>query len=557
MAFMRRVGGLALALLAPAVVAGPAARSDLPHCATGEVGSRDLLVLSEYWRQTASARAASTARGDFDRDHVAVLEDAGDLVARRNPFDLDGAALRFSPRDGDAYSLARLDLALDPPGTSLGLGNDDAREVELPFAFPFYGVSYTRAFVHADGSLSFGAPDPGPADRGMGRLISGPPRVAAFFADLDPSRGGIVGARLEPDRAVFSWSGVPGGSQINRNSFQVTLHPGGDVDLVYGSEMQSREAIVGVTPGHATTLRAVDLSAAHPSSISGAAVERFSESEKLDLASAVRRFYLGHPDLFEQVVVYTTRPLNPLGGSLAFEINVRNAVRGIGLDSRDDSAAWGSAGKLESVVFMDAIDTYAGVDGFEILGHEVGHRWLAQLRFKDAAGTSSGALLGRGGVHWSFFLDSDASVMEGNDIADAGGGRFETVDFTRRYSPLDQYAMGLRAPAEVPPFFYVEGADNFRPNRSYKFSTSPEAGVSFTGVRRTVRIEDVVAAMGPRLPDAAAAPGSSRLAFVLVSDAIGPATDSRVAEVARIRGRFEGLFRAATDARGSVDTSLP
>jgi len=551
------VCGLALALLALAGVAGPAARPDLPRCATGEVGSRDLLVLSEYWRQTASARAASTARDDFDRDHVAVLEDAGDLVARRNPFDLDGAALRFSPRGGDAYALARLDLTLDPPGTSLGLGNDDARELELPFAFPFYGVSYTRVFVHADGSLSFGAPDPGPADRGMGRLISGPPRVAAFFGDLDPSRGGTVGARLGPDRAVFSWSGVPGGSQINRNSFQVTLHPGGDVDLVYGREMQSREAIVGLSPGHAASLRAVDLSAAHPSSISGAAVERFSESEKLDLASAVRRFYLGHPDLFEQVVVYTTRPLNPLGGSLAFEINVRNAVGGIGLDPRDDSAAWGSGGRLESVVFMDAIDTYLGVDGFEILGHEVGHRWLAQLRFKDAAGTSSGALLGRGGVHWSFFLDSDASVMEGNDIADAGGGRFETVDFTRRYSPLDQYVMGLRAPAEVPPFFYVEGADNFRPNRSYKFSTAPEAGVSFTGVRRTVKIEDVVAAMGPRLPDAAAAPRSSRLAFVLVSDAIGPATDSRVAGVARIRGRFEGLFREATDGRGSVDTSLP
>jgi hypothetical protein len=554
---MRGVCALALALLAPAVVAGPAALPDPPRCATGEVGSRDMLVLSEYWRQAASVRAASTPRGDFDRDHVAVLEDAGDLVARRNPFDLDGAALRFSPRGGDAYALARLDLALAPPGTSLGLGNDDARELELPFAFPFYGVSYTRVFVHADGSLSFGAPDPGPADRGMGRLVSGPPRVAAFFADLDPSRGGTVGAHLGSDRAVFSWSGVPGGSQINRNSFQVTLHPGGDIDLVYGREMQSREAIVGLTPGHVATLRAVDLSAAIPSSISGAAVERFSESEKLDLASAVRRFYLGHPDLFEQVVVYTTRPLNPLGGSLAFEINVRNAVRGIGLDPRDDSAAWGSGGRLESVVFMDAIDTYLGVNGFEILGHEVGHRWLAQLRFKDAAGTSSGALLGRGGVHWSFFLDTDASVMEGNDIADAGAGRFETVDFTRRYSPLDQYAMGLRAPAEVPPFFYVEGADNFRPNRSYKFSTSPEAGVSFTGVRRTVRIEDVVAAMGPRVPDAADTPRSSRLAFVLVSDAIGPATDSRVGEVARIRGHFEGLFRAATDGRGSVDTALP
>jgi hypothetical protein len=391
----------------------------------------------------------------------------------------------------------------------------------------------------------------------MGRFLSGPPRVAAFFADLDPSRGGAVAARLGPARAVFSWTGVPGGAQINRNSFQVALLPGGEIDLVYGSEMQSREAIVGLSPGAAATLTAVDLSAARPSSVSGAAVERFSETERLDLASTVRRFYLGHPDLFEQVVVYTTRSLNPLGGSLAFEINVKNEVRGIGLDLRDDSAAWGSGGRLESVVFMDVVDPYLDVGGFEILGHEVAHRWLAHLRFDDPSGAGSGALLGRGGVHWSFFLDSDASVMEGNEIADAGGGRFQTVDFARRYSPLDQYAMGLRAPDEVPDFFFVEGADNFRPNRPYKFSSSPEAGVSFTGLRRTVRMRDVVAAMGPRVPEAAHAPRSSRLAFVLVADAAAPATSTRSAGLGRIRSRFEALFREATEGRGSVETSLP
>jgi hypothetical protein len=527
------------------------------ECGTGMVGSRDLLALREYWGQAGGVRAASSTSGDFDRDGVAVLEDAGDLVARRNPFDLDGVSLRFSPRAGGTYQLARLALPLDPPGPSLGLGNDDAKAVDLPFAFSFYGVNYTRVFVHADGNLTFGAADPGAADRSMGRFLSGPPRIAAFFADLDPSRGGSVGASLGSDRAVFSWSGVPGGAQINRNNFQVTLLPGGDIDLVYGSEMQSREAIVGLSPGAAASLTAVKLAAASPSSLAGAAAERFSETEKLDLASTVRRFYAAHPDLFEQVVVYTGRPLNPIAGTLAFEINVQNHVQGIGLDQVDDSAAWGSGGRLESVVFMDAVDPYLDVDGFEILGHEIAHRWLARFRFKDASGASRGALLGRANVHWSFFLDTDASVLEGNRIADLGGGRFETVDFTRGYSPLDLYAMGLRGPDEVPPFFYVEGADNFRPNRAYKVSTAPEAGVSFTGIKRTVRIEDVLAAMGPRVPDAAHAPRSSRLSFILVSDAGAPATPTRVAGVARIRTRLEELFRAATGGGASLDTSLP
>jgi hypothetical protein len=544
----------ALALLA---AAGRGSPGSPPKCATGTVSSRDLLALHQYWRQAGGVRAASSAAGDFDRDGVAVLEDAGDLVARRNPFDLDGAALRFSPRAAGTYEIARLALTLDAPGTSLGVGSDDAKAVDLPFAFPFYGVRYSRVFVNADGNLTFGAADPGPSDRSMGRFLSGPPRIAPFFADLDPSRGGVVAASLGPGRAVFSWSAVPGGAQINRNSFQVALLPGGDIDFVYGTEMQSREAIAGLSPGAATTVTAVNLAAASPSSLSGAAAERFSETEKLDLASTVRRFYTAHPDLFEQVVVYTSRPLNPLAGTLAFEINVQNHVQGIGLDQADDSAAWGSGARLESVVFMDSVDPYLDVDGFEILGHEVAHRWLAHFRFKDASGASSGALLGRGNVHWSFFLHTDASVMEGNDIADLGGGRFETVDFTRGYSPLDQYAMGLRGPEEVPPFFYVEGADNFRPNRTYKVSTAPEAGVSFTGVRRPVRMEDVLAAMGPRVPDAAHAPRSSRLAFILVSDASASATPTRVAGVARIRTRLEDLFRAATGGRATVQTSLP
>src|SRR2546426_4367828 len=259
---MRRLHLLsaALALLA---AAGRGSPGSPPECATGTVNSRDLLALHQYWRQAGGVRAASSAAGALDRDGIAVLEDAGDLVARRNPFDLDGTALRFSPRAAGTYEIAPLALPLDAAGTSLGLGSDDAKAVDLPFVFPFYGLHYRRVFVHADGNLTFEAADPGPSARSMGRFLSGPPRIAPFFADLDPSRGGIVAARLGPDRAVFSWSAVPGGAQINRNSFQVALLPGGDIDFVYG-EMQSREAIAGLSPGAAPTLTALDLPAADP-----------------------------------------------------------------------------------------------------------------------------------------------------------------------------------------------------------------------------------------------------------------------------------------------------
>ena len=130
------------------------------------------------------------------------------------------------------------------------------------------------------------------------------------------------------------------------------------------------------------------------------------------------------------------------------------------------------------------------------------------------------------------------------------------MDFARGYSALDQYAMGLRPASEVPPFFYVDEADNFRPNRPYRSSTSPEAGVSFTGTARVVHIEDVVAAMGPRVPDASRAPRLLRQAYVLVGDTVAPATEARAAVVARIRSRFEGYYAAATGGRGMAQTHL-
>jgi hypothetical protein len=536
--------------LAAAETSGP------PACGTSPDGSDHLLAQHRYFLQTAGAGAASV-RGprDADVDHVALLEDRGDLVARRNPFDLDRTSLRFVPNAAGGYDAVPVAAAIEPAGTPVVMGDDEARALDLPFPFPFFGRRHDRAFLHADGSLTFGAPDEGNGERSMARFLAGPPRVAGFFRTLDLSRGGALTARLGADRAVFQWSGIPGGGQINRNTFQVALLPSGEIELAFGA-MESREALVGVSPGGSFELTAADLSRGEPRGARTALVERFSETDRLDLVSTVQRFLSSHPDAFEQVIVYTTRPLNPVPGSLAFEINVRNDVRGIGQDLVDHGREWGSPARLESVVFMDSIDQYLEHDGFEILGHEVGHRWLTRVRFRDAQGDGNG-LLGRGLVHWSFFLDSDASVMEGNEIEDRGGGRFETVDFARRYSALDQYVMGLRAPEEVPPVFFVERADDFRPSRAYRASNAPEAGVSFTGVRREVRIEDVVAELGPRVPDHTRSPRLMRQAFVLVSDAESPASEARRLAVARIRSRFEQDYARATGGRGAVETTLP
>ena len=556
-----RIGlGLALSALACAAPptgpeAEPVAQARESRCATEALGSLQLLSLHRYARQTAPNPVASEE--DFDEDDVAILLDRGDLIIRRNLFDLESAGLRFTPNRNRGYDVARLSLALGSPGTALPVATGGATAVDLPFPFPFFDRTWDRAFVQSDGSVAFGAADAGAGEPGLARFLGGPARVAGFFSSLDPTRGGSVSALVQSDRVTVQWSRVPGGGQRNRNTFEVTLRPTGIVDLVFGPEMQTREGLVGLSPGATRELAAADLSLSRPSGTAGAIAERFSESEKADLVSVASRFLAGHPDVSDQLVIYTSRPLNPLPGSLAFEVNVRNEVEGIGLELFDHSAEWSSGGALHSVAYMDSIDAYLDVDGFEILAHEVGHRWLARLQFRQGTNPPSGALLGRAALHWSFFFDTDASVMEGNLIADRGNGRFETVDITQGYSPLDQYVMGLRLPREVPPFFYVEQPDNFRPNRGFKASSSPEAGIAFTGVRRDVTIEDVVAALGPRTPAATLAPRLLRQAFILVADAAAPATPPRRQALARIRRHFGPYYREATGGRGTADSTLP
>ncbi len=129
-----------------------------------------------------------------------------------------------------------------------------------------------------------------------------------------------------------------------------------------------------------------------------------------------------------------------------------------------------------------------------MLGQEVGHRWLAFLEFRDRNGQRSQALLGRGLAHWSFFFDSDASVMEGNDIEDLGGGSFRTTAAVQRYSRLDQYAMGLLPESQVPLVFLRREPDERGSTRSAE--DAPRVGVTFNGTRRDVLIQDIVAIEG-------------------------------------------------------------
>ena len=522
---------------------------------------RELLHLSSAASQARSRAATVSVRpmADRDQNNIAILEDNnGDLLIQPNPFDLANTGVRFEPAGG-SYVVGNTNADFRPSlGRGLRLNDDDSSaSVSLAFPFDFYGRRVTSLFVNSDGNVTFEEGDNASTERGVRRLSTGAPRIAPFFADLDPSAGGGVFVSNTAEAMSITWCSVPAFGLPQTMTVQATLFSGGAIEFRFGSSSLT-DGIVGLSPGGTEQFSEVDLRAGvDPPSSPSAFGERFISSASLDLVAASRRFYATHRDDYDQLVFWTDTPV--MTDAFAFETTVKNTITGTGLEVFDFAAELGSAGALQSIVNMDRVGKYPpGPAGkffgenstLGILAHETGHRWLTRIHFVNHNRELSDALLGRQRAHWSFFMDADGSVMEGNEIQDQGGGQFRTQSTTEKYSRLDLYAMGLATAAEVPPWFYVD-----TPLSAYDREDGTIADVSITGTRRDVLIQDVIDALGPRLP--AAAPSRvHRQAFIYVRRATSPQEQQDLTKLARIRELFGDFFSRATENRMTVRTTL-
>jgi len=497
-----------------------------------------------------------------DVGDVAVIQDQGDVILPPNPIDLRGIGVRFNRNGSGGYDVQKIDGAFRAAlGRQLTLQDDDSVQVNVPFAFNFYNALRTAAFVNSDGNVTFDEDDSASTDRNVARLLTGPPRVSLFLSDLDPTAGGRVYVNAAADQYTVTWCAVRGFDSTRIVTAQATLLPSGAIEMKYG-DVGIGESVVGLSPGRTGDFRPVNLSDSGLSAGgTGAVGERFADQSQLDLVALTRKFYQTHADNFDQLVVWTDSAI--VQDAFAYETTVANEIRGIGVDIYDASRDFGSGGRLRSLAIMDWLGKYPDDptqqflgenNTLSVLGQEVGHRWLAFLEFRDRNGQASEALLGRALAHWSFFFDSDASVMEGNDIEDLGGGAFRTTAAVQRYSRLDQYAMGLLSPSQVPSFFYVESPTNVSPSRSA--SDAPRVGVTFNGTRRDLLIQDIIAVQGDRVPSVADSPKVHRQAFVYLVTGGRSQDAAQVDKVDRIRRQWESFFQQATDNRMRADTRL-
>jgi hypothetical protein len=286
-----------------------------------------------------------------------------------------------------------------------------------------------------------------------------------------------------------------------------------------------------------------------------AVLERFAATADIDYTAIIDEFHQTHAQNFDFVVIFTDYPVQLQGGNaFAFFSTIQNQIKGIGASTFNDSRSFGSP-KIQDMLVMEYLSKYnpdpnseffRSYSTMEIMAHEAAHRWLFYPEFINNAVRSSD-LLGLQDAHFSFYVDADASVMEGNDITDNGGGTFSTAASIETYNKLDLYLMGFLAPGAVPDFFYVSGnSDKTR---------FPETGITFFGNRVNVSLSQIIQAEGARVPINTGSQKKFKEAFILFTKKSN-AAPADITKLDNIRKAFAAFFKSKTNNQGVLDTTL-
>jgi len=543
---------------------------------------------------------ATSAWADFNSGDIAVIEADPTILQPGEDFDLGGKMLTFTPKTGGGYTISVIPGTINPDlGTNLALGDDvSTGALALGFTFPFFSFSFTSVFVNSNGYVTLGTAssfvsfNSGPdLFTVLDRIAGGFPRIAALWNDLNPSAGGGVFFNALADRVLITWNNVPRfGTPGSSNTFQISLFPSGAIQLTYGNIGPASTDpvlggfLVGISPGGSNQFgtTTLDFHTGTGGSLSALPnleplVQVFGNMPNplVHIPAVARRFYQSHGDAFDQLVMIANFT-NALGDALAFELPIRISMTGTGQSMFNATSFFGSAGRLHSMLNMSRLSVYPddlncladptcrpfGNDStLTLMGQESGHQWLAFLRFDDE-GVNSDLLLGRDNSHWSFFLDSDASNMEGNNWVDNGDGTFTSNELTIRYSALDQYAMGLRSASEVPNFFFIRSPSPPNPCGTSApeggRACSPAIGVTVSGTRQNVSISQITAIEGSRPPGFTGVNPTTvwHQAFILLVRAGTTPSSADITKIDTIRTAWVPYFANAVGGRGSISTSL-
>jgi hypothetical protein len=309
---------------------------------------------------------------------------------------------------------------------------------------------------------------------------------------------------------------------------------------------------------------------------------------EVDPLLAARAFYAAHDDEYDFLLMFTNFPSDLFEGRfLAYQLAVSNDIDGLGFiyaygaDFFDTGPEFtGNPGptRLQSFVHLNNLyifppnpnaTFYRSYTTPAFIGHEFAHRWGAHIRLCPDSGPPT-VLLGQGLAHWSFFLNTGASVLEGN-LWDGDGVTWSTQGATTGYNPLDLYLMGMVPLEEVPTagLWYIDGAhdcveqppvDEYPAldlrHEPFNVNSPPQTGVRCLGTRIDFTPECVTVANGPRIPGYPNAPREFRVATLLMTTPETPAQPAELEALDRLRTQLGDFFATQTLGRGRLDFTL-
>jgi subtilase family serine protease/flagellar hook assembly protein FlgD/fibronectin type 3 domain-containing protein len=260
-------------------------------------------------------------------------------------------------------------------------------------------------------------------------------------------------------------------------------------------------------------------------------------------------------DDYDFLVVFTTFEFDT-GTAFAYYTPIRNSVAGIGLPPADVGQSFGSPARLQGIITMAALARHEfnpsapSYDAtLDTLAHEIMHRWAVYPRWRNPEGAIGDELLGAQSAHWSYFVDSHASVMYGGDWRERAAGEFESADASRRYNEIELYLAGFVGASEAGSLRLIRGATGDRNARV-------EVGARIRGSAVPISVADIAAAEGPRVPSASDSQRRFRAAMVLVrrpGESIDAAT---LTGLEQLRVAFERRFAQFTGGRAALSLAL-